>query len=50
MGGATSGVGVRVALAPEDLEAHHRVRRAVFVEEQRIFAGDDQDAWDETAV
>jgi putative N-acetyltransferase (TIGR04045 family) len=49
-GGATSRVGVRVALAPEDLEAHHRVRHAVFVEEQRIFAGDDHDAWDETAV
>lgn len=49
-GGGTSGVDVRVARTSEDLEAHHRVRRAVFVEEQRIFAHDDLDAWDDAAV
>jgi putative N-acetyltransferase (TIGR04045 family) len=47
---ATSAVDVRVVVSREDLEAHHRVRRAVFVEEQRIFAGDDRDAWDDAAV
>ena len=38
---------VRVARTPADLAAHHRVRRAVFVEEQGIFDGDDRDAWDD---
>lgn len=49
-GGATSGVDVRVARSPEDVAAHHRVRREVFVHEQRIFEHDDRDAWDEDAV
>jgi putative N-acetyltransferase (TIGR04045 family) len=49
-GGGASEVGVRVAHTPEDLEAHHRVRRAVFVEEQGIFRDDDRDAWDDDAV
>jgi putative N-acetyltransferase (TIGR04045 family) len=41
---------VRVALTPEDVAAHHAVRRAVFVEEQGIFDEDDRDAWDDGAV
>jgi putative N-acetyltransferase (TIGR04045 family) len=41
---------VRVARAADDVAAHHRVRRAVFVEEQGIFAGDDLDPWDAQAV
>ena len=41
---------VRVARDAEDLAAHHRVRHAVFVEEQGIFAGGDRDAWDDGAV
>jgi putative N-acetyltransferase (TIGR04045 family) len=41
---------VRVARSEEDLAAHHRVRHAVFVEEQGIFAGSDRDAWDPGAV
>lgn len=49
-GGVASEVGVRVAVTPGDLEAHHRVRRAVFVEEQGIFAVDDRDGWDDDAV
>jgi len=44
------GVDVRVARDEADLAAHHRVRVAVFVEEQGIFAGDDRDIWDEHAV
>jgi putative N-acetyltransferase (TIGR04045 family) len=49
-GGVASEVGVRVAVTARDLEAHHRVRRAVFVEEQGIFAADDRDGWDDDAV
>jgi len=41
---------VRLARGADDVAAHHRVRRAVFVEEQGIFAGDDLDAWDAQAV
>ncbi|WP_217914217.1 MSMEG_0567/Sll0786 family nitrogen starvation N-acetyltransferase [Miltoncostaea marina] len=44
------GLDVRVARDGEDLAAHHRVRRAVFVEEQAVFEGDDRDAWDDHAV
>lgn len=43
-------VDVRVALSAEDVAAHHRVRREVFVHEQGIFAGDDRDGWDGDAV
>ena len=43
-------IAVRVARAADDVAAHHRVRRAVFVEEQRIFTGDDLDDWDDRAV
>lgn len=43
-------IDVRVARSDEDVDAHHRVRREVFVREQRIFAGDDRDGWDEDAV
>lgn len=41
---------VRVATTPEDVEAHFGVRRAVFVEEQRIFERSDRDAWDDVAI
>jgi len=41
---------VRVARDEGDLAAHFRVRHAVFVEEQGIFAGSDRDRWDEAAV
>lgn len=41
---------VRVAVTDADLAAHHRVRRAVFVEEQGIFAEHDEDEWDPHAV
>ncbi len=43
-------VEVRVARSPEDIDAHHAVRRAVFVDEQRIFPEHDHDAWDEGAT
>lgn len=45
-----SAVDVRVALDEADVAAHHEVRRAVFVREQAIFAGDDRDPWDDHAV
>lgn len=41
---------VRVAVTPEDIAAHHAVRRDVFVTEQGIFETDDRDAWDDHAV
>ena len=50
VGAGMSALDVRVALADEDVAAHHRVRREVFVREQRIFAEDDRDGWDEDAV
>jgi putative N-acetyltransferase (TIGR04045 family) len=43
-------VDVRVAESEADLAAHHRVRRAVFVEEQGIFVDHDEDEWDGHAV
>ncbi len=43
-------VDVRVARSEEDVAAHHRVRRAVFVEEQGIFEEHDEDEWDAAAV
>jgi putative N-acetyltransferase (TIGR04045 family) len=36
-------VAVRLAAGAADLAGHHAVRRAVFVAEQRLFAGDDRD-------
>jgi putative N-acetyltransferase (TIGR04045 family) len=36
----------RVAAGREELEAHFAVRRAIFVEAQALFAGDDRDEWD----
>ena len=39
-----------MARSGEDLAAHHRVRHAVFVEEQAVFAGTDRDEWDPAAV
>lgn len=36
----------RVALGAADIAAHHAVRRAVFVTEQRLFTGSDEDARD----
>jgi putative N-acetyltransferase (TIGR04045 family) len=40
----------RVARAPWELDAYHRLRRAIFCDEQRLFAIDDRDAWDAIAV
>jgi len=48
--GGTAPADVRVARTPEDLDAHHRVRREVFVHEQGIFTADDRDGWDDDAV
>ncbi|WP_300019384.1 MSMEG_0567/Sll0786 family nitrogen starvation N-acetyltransferase [Pseudonocardia sp.] len=45
--GARAEVSCRLAGAGADLAAHHRVRHAVFVAEQRIFAGSDRDAHDD---
>jgi putative N-acetyltransferase (TIGR04045 family) len=39
----------RVARSPELVEQHFAVRRAVFVDEQALFAADDRDAWDARA-
>jgi putative N-acetyltransferase (TIGR04045 family) len=48
--GPGAGVDVRVARTPEDLAAHHAVRRAVFVSEQGIFTDDDRDDRDTGAI
>ena len=48
--GGTGYLDVRVALTDQEREAHHRVRHAVFVEEQGIFAEHDRDCWDPTAI
>ncbi|HEY7618704.1 MAG TPA: MSMEG_0567/Sll0786 family nitrogen starvation N-acetyltransferase [Solirubrobacteraceae bacterium] len=37
---------VRLCRGPRQLAAHHAVRRAVFVDEQEMFAGDDRDERD----
>jgi putative N-acetyltransferase (TIGR04045 family) len=37
---------IAVAVTPAGLAAHHRIRHAVFVAEQRIFTGSDTDAHD----
>jgi putative N-acetyltransferase (TIGR04045 family) len=37
----------RVAQSAEELERHFAVRRAVFVDEQALFAGDDRDGHDD---
>lgn len=37
----------RIALEPAELAAHHLVREAVFVHEQRLFPGSDRDAVDD---
>jgi putative N-acetyltransferase (TIGR04045 family) len=39
-------VDCRVATSANDLRAHWQVRHDVFVSEQRVFGGTDQDAWD----
>jgi putative N-acetyltransferase (TIGR04045 family) len=39
-------VDCRIATSPNDLRAHWRVRHHVFVTEQLVFEGTDQDAWD----
>jgi putative N-acetyltransferase (TIGR04045 family) len=36
----------RVAAGAAELEAHFAVRRAIFVEAQALFPGDDRDEWD----
>jgi putative N-acetyltransferase (TIGR04045 family) len=40
----------RLAEGGAELERHFAIRRAVFVEEQRLFAGDDRDALDDDAA
>jgi putative N-acetyltransferase (TIGR04045 family) len=40
----------RVARTARERAAYHALRRAIFCDEQRLFAGDDRDAWDATAV
>jgi putative N-acetyltransferase (TIGR04045 family) len=42
-------VPVRLCRSPRQLAAHHAVRRAVFVDEQEMFAGDDRDERDAMA-
>lgn len=37
----------RVAEEVVDRTLHHAIRRAVFVDEQRLFRGSDQDIWDD---
>ena len=37
----------RVARNPEEVAAHHAIRRRVFVDEQRVFAGSDRDGHDD---
>lgn len=44
---ADSAAACRVARSAEELELHFAVRRAVFVDEQALFAGDDRDEHDE---
>jgi putative N-acetyltransferase (TIGR04045 family) len=39
-------VACRLAAGPGELAAHHAIRRAVFVEEQGLFGGDDRDERD----
>jgi len=48
--GGGAPVDVRIALGPEDVAAHHRVRREVFVGEQGIFSDDDLDERDDDAI
>jgi putative N-acetyltransferase (TIGR04045 family) len=40
-------VAVHVARCDEELDAHFRLRRAVFVDEQGLFTGDDRDRYDD---
>jgi putative N-acetyltransferase (TIGR04045 family) len=41
-----SALAVRLCRGPRDVAAHHAVRRAVFVDEQEMFAADDHDERD----
>jgi putative N-acetyltransferase (TIGR04045 family) len=43
---APSATACRVAASRAELEAHFAVRRAIFVEAQALFAGDDRDGFD----
>lgn len=43
-------VELRIAREPWELCAYHRLRRRVFCDEQRLFAGDDRDAIDGCAT
>jgi putative N-acetyltransferase (TIGR04045 family) len=45
--GAPVEVECRLARGAADLLVHHQIRRAVFVAEQRMFAGDDRDERDD---
>ena len=47
---AAGPIRVRVAEGPEELAGYFRIRREVFVEEQRLFAGSDVDAHDAAAI
>lgn len=40
----------RPAAGPSETALHHRIRHAVFVDEQGIFAGSDRDAHDDSAA
>jgi putative N-acetyltransferase (TIGR04045 family) len=44
---AAAGLGCRLARDAEELAAHFAVRRAIFVEAQRLFERDDRDAHDD---
>jgi len=44
--GARACVSCRLARDARELAAHHDIRRAVFVDEQGLFAGDDRDGRD----
>ncbi len=41
---------VREVAGPDELTAHHRIRHAVFVDEQGIFPEHDLDEWDHSAI
>jgi putative N-acetyltransferase (TIGR04045 family) len=43
-------VACRLAADADELAGHHAIRRAVFVDEQGLFAGDDRDEHDDRAA
>jgi putative N-acetyltransferase (TIGR04045 family) len=40
----------RIARSPGELRDYFALRREIFCDEQRLFAGDDRDEWDDGAV